>query len=123
MAALMWSSLQTYQRMTRLNPALQGALQMMREAPRGIAILGQPIESHESMVRFAERGRSVFAEIKVSVSGPKDSGLLIAEAVKQDGVWRTTKLVLTVKDQSSPIDLLSPMVDKTIAREHPKATR
>jgi type II secretory pathway component PulJ len=95
-------------RLSRPLPALEAVLQTTRASPRAIAALGQPIQSHGSYVSNEERGATTFSEIEVSVSGPDNDGLLVAEAEKRDGVWRATKLVLTMDGQPASIDLLAP---------------
>jgi hypothetical protein len=100
-------SLYTVQKLMKPNPALHAALQAAQQSPKAIAVLGQPIDYSKATTYSPQKGKTVVAEMVISIYGPKKAGMLSAEAEPRDGAWRITKLVLSVEGERAPIDLLT----------------
>lgn len=113
-SAFAWSIYDVYSRLSRPMPELDTVQLATRTSPHAIAALGQPIRFDSSRVML-EPPDPRFREIDAEVSGPKHRGHLIAEVEQRDGVWRPTRLALTLEGQSASIDLLAPEPDRTDA--------
>jgi hypothetical protein len=71
-----------------------------------IAILGTPIETGMPMGKVSTSGASGRAFLNFSATGPKASGRIFLEAIKQNGVWSLKNLRLKVDGREDAIDLL-----------------
>ncbi len=77
------------------------AMDMLRANPQAVELLGEPIEAGRAVsgsVSTANGGGE--AELWIPVSGPRDSGELVVEAVRIGGAWDFLKLELNVGGQS-----------------------
>lgn len=106
-AAFAWSIYDVVTRLSGPMPELDAVTLATRTSPHAIAALGQPIRFDESRTMMEEPGATRF-DIEADVSGPKDGGRLVAVVERYDGVWRPTRLELTLEGQSASIDLLAP---------------
>jgi hypothetical protein len=115
-AAFVWWTYDTYSRLSAPRPELEAVALATRTSPQAIAALGQPIRFNEVRFMWKDRNAPSFHEIDADVSGPKNNGVLVAEVEQRDGVWRPTKLALTLEGQPASIDLLAAENDPQAAR-------
>jgi len=71
-----------------------------------VAVLGTPIETGIPTGKISINGASGQALLNFSATGPKASGQIFLEAIKQNGVWSLKNLRLKVDGRSDEIDLL-----------------
>jgi hypothetical protein len=71
-----------------------------------VAVLGKPITTGFPVGSVSTNGASGRALLNFSATGPKASGRVFLEAVKQDGVWSLKNLRLKVDGREDAIDLL-----------------
>ncbi len=85
----------------------QDAVAMVKEDPRAIELLGEPIETgwqFRGNITTGDQGGE--AEFTVPVSGPKGSGELEVEAEKVDGEWKYERIRIYPDDGGLPLDLV-----------------
>ncbi|MCB1037479.1 MAG: hypothetical protein KDD47_26850 [Acidobacteria bacterium] len=85
----------------------QEALAMVKEDPRAIELLGEPIETgwqFNGNIQAGDRGGE--AEFSVPISGPKGSGMLEVEAKKVAGEWQYEQIRIVPDDGGVPLDLV-----------------
>jgi hypothetical protein len=71
-----------------------------------VAVLGTPIETGYPFGSIRINGATGQALLNFSVTGPKASGRVFLEAIKQNGVWSLRNLRLKVDGREDAIDLL-----------------
>jgi len=71
-----------------------------------VAVLGTPIETGYPVGSIKTSGASGQAILSFSATGPKASGRVFLEAIKQNGVWSLKNLRLKVEGREDAIDLL-----------------
>ena len=85
--------------------AYEMAMETLRNNSRAIELLGEPIEDGMFPMGSVETsGSSGYADLSISVSGPKASGKLYVLANKWMEDWRAEHLVLEVGGEQ--VDLL-----------------
>jgi|ERR1700722_2517682 len=76
--------------------------------PQVRAQVGEPIQPGWLISgQLKVNGSTGSADFSIPVSGPRGKGTIRVVAVKSDGVWRFTTLLVNVEGASAPIDLLS----------------
>ncbi len=91
----------------RSSEPYQMAMAELETNDRAIEVLGQPIKAGYLMSgSLNDSGQSGSADLSIPVSGPRGKGRLQLFALKEEGVWRLRRLVLTSEDLQQPIDLL-----------------
>ncbi len=81
------------------------AVERLTQSPAAIAELGSPIAAGFPTGHVSVEDDSGSAELTFSASGPKGSGTVYADARKDLGVWRLTRLELEVAGGDRRIDL------------------
>lgn len=82
------------------------AMETLRSDSRAVELLGEPIEDGMFPMGSVETsGSSGYADLTISVSGPKGSGKLYVLANKWMDDWRPEEMVLVVGEME--IDLLA----------------
>jgi hypothetical protein len=80
-----------------------------RTNPTVLATLGSPIEEGLQLsFQFTSDTQSTTASLTIPVSGPRDTGRILAQATRiGQNPWTIDRFYLLVKDQTA-IDLLAP---------------
>jgi cytochrome oxidase complex assembly protein 1 len=81
------------------------AVERLSQSPAAIAELGSPISAGFPSGHVSVDNDSGSAELSFSATGPKGSGTVYADARKNLGVWRLTRLELVIEDRDRRIDL------------------
>ena len=92
----------------RHSEAYQLGVAKLHANPLAVSLLGEPITAGSPTgsisVTADGSGRAV---LNFSASGPRAAGMVFLEAVKKDGVWSITKLVLKLDGRDGVIDLIN----------------
>lgn len=83
------------------------AIEQASENTSVIEFLGQPIEQNgiaSGSINFSNNTGD--ADLKIPVSGPKGSGLIIVVAERYDDEWTYDKLYIIIKETKEKINLL-----------------
>jgi hypothetical protein len=81
------------------------AVERLSQSPAAIAELGSPISAGFPSGHVSVDNDSGNAELSFSATGPKRSGTVYADARKDLGVWRLTRLELEIDGGDRRIDL------------------
>ncbi|MCS6841587.1 MAG: cytochrome c oxidase assembly factor 1 family protein [Roseiflexus sp.] len=93
----------------RTSDVVQGALARAERDPEVAAALGAPLEVGwlpTGSIRFSNgfNSGSGDANLTLPISGPRGSGEMIVEAVRRNGMWRYSRLIVAVGNRR--IDVL-----------------
>ena len=72
------------------------AVERLKQSPAAIAELGSPISAGFPSGHISVEDDSGSAELSFSATGPNGSGTVYADARKDLGVWRLTRLELEI---------------------------
>jgi hypothetical protein len=86
--------------------AYEMAVAKLETSPIATNILGSPIATGTPFGGISFNGASGSAELSFSATGPKAAGVVYVAAVKKDGIWSITRLVLKLNDSGRAIDLI-----------------
>ena len=86
--------------------AYEMAVAKLEASPIATNIIGSPIATGTPFGGISFNGASGSAELNFSATGPKAAGVVYVAAVKKDGVWSITRLVLKLNDSGRVIDLI-----------------
>jgi hypothetical protein len=86
--------------------AYEMAVAKLQADPVAVNILGSPISTGMPFGGISVNGSSGKAELSFSATGPKAAGVVFVEAVKKNGAWAITRLVLKLNDSGKVIDLV-----------------
>ncbi|QDW35998.1 hypothetical protein FFI89_001895 [Bradyrhizobium sp. KBS0727] len=78
----------------------------LQASAEAAAVLGTPITAGTPLGSVSSSGSSGRAFLNFSATGPKASGRIFLEAIRQDGVWSLKQLRLKVDGRNDAIDLL-----------------
>ena len=81
------------------------AIRQLEQSPAAITEFGRPIRPGFPWGSFSVTGDHGQAQLSFSATGPKGSGTVYVDAVKNGGAWRLTRLDLVVADSGRRIDL------------------
>jgi Cytochrome oxidase complex assembly protein 1 len=81
------------------------AVERLTQSPAAIAELGSPISAGFPSGHVSVKNDIGSAELSFSATGPKGSGTVYADARKNPGVWRLTRLELEIDGRDLKIDL------------------
>src|SRR5689334_7444078 len=81
------------------------AVERLTQSPAAIAELGSPISAGFPSGHVSVQNDSGSAELSFSATGPNRSGTVYADARKDLGVWRLTRLELAIDGRDRTIDL------------------
>jgi len=81
------------------------AVDRLTQSPAAIAALGSPISAGFPTGHVAVKDDSGSAELSFTATGPNGSGTVQADARKDLGVWRLTRLELAIDGRDRTIDL------------------
>jgi hypothetical protein len=81
------------------------AVERLTQSPAAIAELGSPISAGFPSGHVSVKDDSGSAELSFSATGPNGSGTVYADARKDLGVWRLTRLELAIDGRDHRIDL------------------
>jgi len=81
------------------------AVERLTQSPAAIAALGSPISAGFPSGHVSVKNDSGSAELSFSATGPNGAGTVYADARKDLGVWRLTRLELAVDGRDRTIDL------------------
>jgi len=90
----------------RHSDAYQLGVSTLQTNADAMAALGTPIETGTPTGSIRTSGATGRALLDFSVTGPKGSGRVFLEAIKQNGVWSLKNLRLKLDDREDAIDLL-----------------
>ncbi len=82
------------------------AVEQLKRHPEAVGALGTPISAGFPTGHISVENDSGSAELSFSATGPKASGTVHADASKDLGTWRLTRLKLELDDGDQTIDLL-----------------
>jgi Cytochrome oxidase complex assembly protein 1 len=91
----------------RHSEAYQLGVSKVQASPVAVNILGTPISAGYPLGSINFNGGSGTAVLSFAASGPKAAGVVLLEAVKKDGVWSITRLMLKINGRDSVIDLVN----------------
>jgi hypothetical protein len=86
--------------------AYQLGVARLQNSPVATVALGTPITTGSPTGSININGSSGEARLNFSASGPRASGMVMVQAVKQNGVWSLTKLTLQLDGKDEGIDLI-----------------
>ena len=86
--------------------AYQLGVSRLQSSPIAANVLGTPISAGNPSGSIRINGSSGRASLNFSASGPRGSGDVFVEAIKQNGVWSLTRLTLKVNGSNEAIDLV-----------------
>jgi cytochrome oxidase complex assembly protein 1 len=90
----------------RHSEAYQLGVSRLQSSPIATNLLGTPISTGTPSGSVRINGSAGEAALKFSASGPRASGTVVVQAVKQNGVWSVTKLTLKLDGKDEVIDLI-----------------
>lgn len=84
--------------------AFQLAMEIAQENKTVKDVLGSPIQSGLFTTgSVSDSGSGGSADLRIPLSGPRQSGILIVTAIKEEGEWRITTMVLDAGGKQYPI--------------------
>jgi hypothetical protein len=86
--------------------AYQLGVARLQTSPAATAALGTPITTGNPSGSIRINGSSGTAELRFSASGPRASGIVVVQAIKNNGVWSLTRLSLKLDGKDEVIDLV-----------------
>ncbi|MBK8286666.1 MAG: hypothetical protein IPK97_18395 [Ahniella sp.] len=86
--------------------AFQMSLSTLRANDDAMAMLGRPLDTGFPMGSIETSGGSGHANLNYSVSGPKGSGTIYAEAHKRQGAWTLTSVTFVPDDSAETMELV-----------------
>jgi hypothetical protein len=78
----------------------------LQASTEAVSVLGAPISTGLPLGSISINGASGRAILSFSATGTKATGRVFLEAIKTDGVWSLTKLMLKVDGRDGVIDLI-----------------
>ena len=86
--------------------AYQLGVSRLQSSPIAQNLLGTPISAGYPSGSIRINGSSGTAELRFSASGPRASGIVVVQAIKNNGVWSLTRLSLKLDGKDEVIDLV-----------------
>lgn len=90
----------------RHSEAYQLGVSRLQSSPIAGNLLGTPISTGTPSGSVKINGSSGTAALRFSASGPRTSGVVAVQAIKQNGVWSLIKLTLKLDGKDEVIDLI-----------------
>ncbi len=90
----------------RHSEAYQLGVAKLQSSPIAANLLGTPISAGNPTGSIKINGSAGNAALSFSASGPRASGTVVVQAVKQNGVWSLTRLMLKLDGKDEAIDLI-----------------
>jgi hypothetical protein len=90
----------------RHSEAYQLGVSRLQSNPIAINLLGTPISAGNPTGSISTVNSSGKASLNFTVSGPRASGVAYVEAIKKNGVWSLTRLILKLNGSDNAIDLI-----------------
>ena len=90
----------------RHSEAYQLGVAKLQSSPIATDLLGTPISTGTPGGSIRINGSAGNAALSFSASGPRASGRVVVQAVKQNGIWTLTRLTLRLDGKNEVIDLI-----------------